>query len=37
MTDDWELISQYIRLIIEANHLPKWGHYELIDEKEMIK
>ena len=29
--DDWELISQYIRLIIEASHLPKWGHYELID------
>ena len=29
--DDWELISQYIRLIIEASNLPKWGHYELID------
>ena len=29
--DDWELISQYIRLIIEASNLPKWGHYEFID------
>ena len=31
MIDDWELISQYIRLVIEASDLPKWGHYELID------
>ena len=29
--DDWELIAQYIRLVLEASHLPKWGHYELID------
>ena len=31
MMDDWELISQYIRLVIEASDLPKWGHYEVID------
>lgn len=31
--DDWELLTQYIRLVIEANHLPKWGHYEVIDKK----
>lgn len=31
--DDWELLAQYIRLVLEANRLPKWGHYELIDKK----
>ena len=31
MMDDWELISQYIQLVIEASDLPKWGHYEVIN------
>lgn len=33
MMDDWELelILQYIRFVIEASNLPKWGHYEIID------
>ena len=29
--DNWELILEYIRLVIEISSLPKWGHYELID------
>lgn len=29
--DDWELILSYIRLVIEASNLPKWGHYEVIN------
>lgn len=28
--DNWELILDYIRLVIEASDLPKWGHYEVI-------
>lgn len=31
--DYWELILEYIRLVIETSDLPKWGHYELINEK----
>ena len=37
MMDDWELISQYIRLVIEASDLPKWGHYEVIDADNSFK
>lgn len=33
MIDDWELILQYMQLILEANRSPKWGHYELIDKE----
>lgn len=31
MMSDWELILEYIRLVIEASDLPKWGHYEIIN------
>ena len=31
MIDNWELILEYIRLVIEASDLPKWGHYEVIN------
>lgn len=30
MMDDWELILEYMRLVMKASHLPKWGHYEII-------
>lgn len=32
MMDDWELILRYIQLVIESSNLPKWGHYELIND-----
>lgn len=31
MMNDWELILEYIRLAIEVSDLPKWGHYEIIN------
>ena len=31
MMNDWELILECIRLAIEASDLPKWGHYEVIN------